>query len=96
MTERRSTKGRAAIYREAARRIEKGMETFSCCAISDAQGRATHVRGPHHKFYIDLFTDGSENDLQDAICEVGTVFSEDRQNLRALLLCMAAAVAERP
>lgn len=95
----------STIYRRAAQMIEKGLERFTCVAISrvitpgaerlNCLGDDTPAGLASKSMrdaYVALFEDDRNmNGLQYRIIS-NTYSVPERQGLRAMLLCMAAAV----
>ena len=90
-------------YLKAAKRLEKGCQKYSCCAIADTYSFSPYINTYNYdavKFYLLLFQDHCINgndlqrDIRMSIPRLGKLYSEHWQSLRVLLLCLAAAIAE--
>lgn len=86
----------ARVLRRAARLMERGESHFTCEAISSALGNGRTFRSGVHHEYVACYGKRKEGHLQDAIIDAAADDEVFRQHLRVMLLCMAAAVIERP
>jgi hypothetical protein len=87
------TRPLAEVYREAAWLVESGATGYSCFAISDALGVMRWGRRAAHKKFMAIWGH-NEYWLATEIWRAHQDLECDCRDLRVMLLCLAAALAE--
>jgi hypothetical protein len=81
----------AALYRKAAKRIETGENSWSCCAIEEALPMSKRTYGAWHpatEKYRQMFAEAGSLSISQ-FDETG-----DGEGVRIVALCLMAAMAE--
>lgn len=78
------------IFRRAARRIEKGRNSFCCYAIEDQYDVDLEERIPARNYFLDIYGHRNKPDIG----VFGKADIKANQDRRVIALCLAAAIAE--